>query len=98
MCEVVILDRYYRFRGKRRLVDEMERLGFKAEYDMWVQGDTKRDVIVFTRRLSGIEIRIICPAGNRNCYADIVLPVSRRQLSSEIARLLEFLKSGGASS
>jgi hypothetical protein len=89
------VDRYYRFRGKRRLVDEMERLGFKAEYDLWVEGDVKRDVIVFTGRFGKTEIRIICPAGNRNCYADIVVPASRRQLPSEIARLLGALGLGG---
>ncbi len=89
------MDKYYRFRGKRKLVNGMESLGFKAEYDMWVQGDVKRDVIVFTRRLGGAEIRVICPAGNRNCYADIVVPMRRRQLPSEIARLLGALESGG---
>jgi hypothetical protein len=89
------VDRYYRFRGKRRLVDAMEGLGFKAEYDLWVQGDVKRDVIVFTRGLGKAEIRIICPAGSRNCHVDIVVPVSRRQLPSEIARLLRALESRG---
>jgi hypothetical protein len=90
-----MLDKYYRFRGKRRLVDAMQGLGFEAEYDLWVEGDVKRDVIVFTGRFGKTEMRIICPARNRNCYADLVVPVSRRQLPSEIARLLGALKSGG---
>jgi hypothetical protein len=89
------VDKYYRFRGKRRLVDAMEALGFKAEYDLWGQGRVKRDVIVFTKRLGKAEIRIICPAGSRNCHVDIVIPASKRQLPSEIARLLRALESGG---
>jgi hypothetical protein len=95
MCEVIVLGRYYRFRGKRRLVDAMEGLGFRAEYDLWVEGDVKRDVIVFARRLGKAGIRIVCPAGNRNCYVDLVVPVTRKRLPSEIARLLRALESGG---
>jgi hypothetical protein len=87
------VDRYYRFRGKRKLVNGMESLGFKAEYDLWVHGDTKRDVIVFERKLGGIEIRIVCPAGYRNCYADIVLPLAKRVLPGEARRLIDALES-----
>jgi hypothetical protein len=89
------VDKYYRFRGKRRLVNAMEALGFRAEYDLWVQGNVKRDVIVFTRRLGKAEIRIVCPAGNRNCYVDIVVPMSKKQLPSEIARLIGAFESVG---
>jgi hypothetical protein len=89
------MDRYYRFRGKMRLVGAMKELGFKAEYDLWVQGNVKRDVLIFTRKFGEAEIRIICPAGNRNCYADIVLPLGRKQLPLETSRLLEALESHG---
>jgi len=88
-----MVDRYYRLRGKRKIVDGMKALGFKAEYDMWVQGEIKRDVIVFERKLGAIEIHIVCPAGNRNCYADIVLPLGKRDLPRETRWLIDALES-----
>jgi len=85
------MDRYYRFRGKRRLVDEMEALGFKAEYDLWVQGDVKRDVLTFSKKLNNIRVYIICPAGARSCQAEIRFALSRGTLPHMAGRLVEAL-------
>jgi hypothetical protein len=92
MVIIVMMDRYYRFRGKRRLVDAMEPLGFKAEYDLWVQGSVKRDVLMFSRKFGNIRVYIICLAGTRSCQAEIRFTLSRRTLPDGAKRLLEALE------